>query len=69
MRPNAAETEELLLNARESDRNAVDRLMERHRQWLERMVHGRRHRAPSQMEPSRYRDYRGKAIYLFKPSR
>ena len=29
MWPNAAETEELLLNAREGDRDAVDRLMER----------------------------------------
>ena len=45
MRPNAAETEEFLLNAHECYRNAVDRLMERHRQSLERMAHGRRHRA------------------------
>jgi RNA polymerase sigma-70 factor (ECF subfamily) len=45
MWPNAAETEELLLNAREGDRDAVDRLMERHRQSLERMVRGRLNRA------------------------
>ena len=45
MRPNAAETEEFLLNARECYRDDVDRLMERHRQSLERMVRGRRLRA------------------------
>jgi RNA polymerase sigma-70 factor (ECF subfamily) len=45
MWPNAAETEELLLGAREGDRDAVDRLMERHRQSLERMVRGRLNRA------------------------
>ena len=45
MWPNAAETEELLLGAREGDRGAVDQLMERHRQSLERMVRGRLNRA------------------------
>jgi RNA polymerase sigma-70 factor (ECF subfamily) len=45
MWPNAAETEELLVGAREGDRDAVDRLMERHRQSLERMVRGRLNRA------------------------
>jgi RNA polymerase sigma-70 factor (ECF subfamily) len=45
MWPNAAETEELLLNAREGQRDAVEQLMERHRQSLERMVRGRLNRA------------------------
>ena len=45
MWPNAAETEELLLNARQGQRDAVEQLMERHRQSLERMVRGRLNRA------------------------
>lgn len=45
MWPNAAETEELLLGAHQGDRGAVDQLMERHRQSLERMVRGRLNRA------------------------
>jgi RNA polymerase sigma-70 factor, ECF subfamily len=44
MWPNADETEQLLNGAREGDRDAVDRLMERHRQSLERMVRGRLNR-------------------------
>lgn len=45
MWPNAAETEELLLGAHQGNRDAVDHLMERHRQSLERMVRGRLNRA------------------------
>lgn len=45
MWPNHAETEELLAGARRGSDEAVDRLMERHRRSLERMVRGRLNRA------------------------
>jgi RNA polymerase sigma-70 factor, ECF subfamily len=53
MWPNAAETEELLLSARQGECDAVDQLMERHRQSLERMVRGRLNRAVARrVDPS-----------------
>jgi len=75
MWPNADETRELLLQAKEGDNEAVDRLMSRHRQALRRMVELRLDRALARrvdasdiVQDALLEASRRLASYLQKPS-